>query len=223
MRRIVKVVLARLHLLNLARRLLRRDEPHGHALLVRLLPAALRSAGRGYLIEVGSTREKLPGQGSTVVLARLARNLGVHFITIDMDPTNTEQARLDLRNFHGAQAINAKGEDFLASFRGPIVAAYLDAFDIDHGEHSEYRIDRYRRYLSTEITNAACAEMHLACAQALVDRVVPGGLVVIDDTWADGDGFAGKGSAAVPVLLENGFTIVARTPTAFALQRIGVV
>ncbi|HUG30650.1 MAG TPA: hypothetical protein VMQ65_09095 [Candidatus Limnocylindria bacterium] len=192
--------------------------PHGHGLMESLLPEVASRARRGSLVEIGSTREKLPGQGSTVVLAGLAAKLGLPFITVDMDPANTEQAQADLTDYPGAQALTARGEEFIATFGGPIVAAYLDAFDIQHGKHSAYRIDRYRRFLGTEITNAASSEMHLACAEALIPRLVPGGLVVIDDTWSEDDGYAGKGSTAVPALLQRGFTIIGRTRTAIALQ-----
>jgi len=218
-RGVVKSILARVGLLSAARRVVGRDDSHGHSLLLRLLPTAVTPGSEGYFIEVGTTREKLPGQGSTVVLAELAQRLGLTFVTVDMDPANTEQARVDLRNFPSAKAVTAKGEDFLAESRAPIVAAYLDAFDIDHGAHSEYRIDRYRRYLSTEITNDAAQQMHLACAEALISRVVPGGVIVIDDTWSRGGSFAGKGATAVPLLLHSGYTIIGRTKTAIALQR----
>ena len=99
------------------------------------------------------------------------------------------------------------------------MAAYLDAFDIAHGRHSQYRRDRYREILSTEITDEGAHEMHRACAEALVTRIVPGGLVVIDDTWRDRDGYHGKGATAVPLLLQRGFRIVGRTRTAVGLRR----
>ena len=218
-RRFAIAFLSRLGLLTPARRILRRDESHGHSLLLRLLPAAVARGAEGYLVEVGTTREKLPGQGSTVVLAKLAEGLGLKFVTVDMDPANTEQARIDLAGFPSASAVTAKGEEFLADTRERIAAAYLDAFDIDHGEHSQYRIDRYRQYMAAEITNEAAHQMHLACAEALIPRVVPGGIVVIDDTWREGGGFAGKGATAVPLLLRTGYSIIGRTKTAIALQR----
>lgn len=192
---------------------------HGHTLLERRLPKLAASAPRGHIVEIGSTREKRPGQESTMALAALADRLGMPFVTVDMDPVNTEQARADLAAFANARAVTAKGEDFLASFDKPVLAAYLDAFDIQHGEHPEYRAERYRELLGTEITNEGASAMHLACAQALRTRVVPGGLVVIDDTWPTEDGWEGKGSAAVPALLSSGFKVIARTRTAVALKR----
>jgi len=196
-------------------------QPHGHELMARLLPGVAREVARGHVIEIGSTREKLPGQGSTVVLAGMAQRLGLPFVTVDMDPANTEQAKADLAGFPGAEALTAKGEEYLASFDGPITAAYLDAFDIQHGMHSDARVERYRQHLGTEITNAAAAAMHLEAARALQPRLVPGGLVVIDDTWPDGAGYAGKGSDAVPELVANGFTIVDSTESAIALRAPG--
>ena len=195
--------------------------PHGHALVERLLPGIAPLVRRGSLIEVGTTREKMPGQGSTVILAALATELGLPFITVDMDPANTEQAQADLVPYPGARAVTARGEDFLATFNGPIVAVYLDAFDIQHGKHSEYRVERYRQFLGVDITNEAASEMHLACVLALLPRLVPGGLVVIDDTWLEDGGYAGKGGTAVPALLEHGFTIVDQTSTAIALRSPG--
>lgn len=195
---------------------------HGHSLVAKLLPEVTRTVPHGYLIEIGTTREKLPGQGSTVLLAKLAGRLGLPFVTVDMDPANTDQARRDLASASGvsdATAVTARGEEFLASFGKPIVAAYLDAFDIQHGKHSAYREERYRTFLGTDITNDAASAMHLACAQALLTRVVPGGLVVIDDTWREGDGFGGKGRDAVPALLAGDFHIVREARTAIALQR----
>jgi hypothetical protein len=211
-------ILGRLHMLEPARRLLGRSTEHGHSLLIRLLDT-MSGPIDGYLVEVGSTREKIPGQGSTVLLAGAAAKRGMPFITVDMDPANTDQASRDLSGYEGASAVNAKGEDFLAAFDGPIAAVYLDAFDLDHGHHSQYRLDRYRRYLGTDVTNEACAQMHLDCARALVARLVPGGLVVIDDTWPQGAGFAGKGATAVPYLLTHGFEIALRSRTAVGLRR----
>ena len=192
--------------------------PHGHALVERLLPGIAARVSRGTVIEVGTTREKVPGQGSTVLLAAMAAKLGLPFVTVDMDPANTEQAKADLAPFPGAQAVTGKGEEYLAAFTKPVIAAYLDAFDIQHGKHSAYREARYRRFLGVEISNEAASEMHLACAEALVRRLVPGGLIVIDDTWLESGEYAGKGSSAVPALLRRGFTIVDQTETAIALQ-----
>jgi hypothetical protein len=61
--------------------------------------------------------------------------------------------------------------------------------------------------------------MHRACAEALIPKLVDGGLVVIDDTWHEGNGYAGKGATAVSLLLQHGFHMAGSTRTAIALQR----
>jgi hypothetical protein len=192
---------------------------HGHSLLAELLPAFAGRLGPGYIVEIGSTREKFDTQGSTVVLATLAAGLHRPFITVDMDPANTAQAAIDIADIPNARAVTARGEDFLAAFTEPIAAAYLDAFDIQHGRHSANRTNRYRELMGVEITNERAAAMHLACAQALMPRLLTGGIVVIDDTWRARSRYAGKGRDAVPALLRAGFRVAGRTRTSIALQK----
>ena len=44
--------------------------------------------------------------------------------------------------------------------------------------------------------------------------------VELDDTWTDEEGrYAGKGKLAAPLLLENGFSVVAKTRRTLALRR----
>jgi hypothetical protein len=43
---------------------------------------------------------------------------------------------------------------------------------------------------------------------------------VIDDTWTDADGmYLGKGKLAVPLLLDSGFEVIAKTRMTIALRR----
>lgn len=199
---------------------------HGHAVLLALLvgqaagdPAALR--GRT-VVEVGSTRERDPAQGSTEKLAIFTALTGMRFVTVDMDPESTNRAQRIFRFLNpSARAVTERGEDYLAESPDRPDFVYLDAFDFDHGRHSEYRKGRYRSLLHTEISDEECWRMHELCAEALVDRMNIGGLVVIDDTWTDEDGaLSGKGKLAVPLLLRNGFEVVATAPRAVALKRV---
>jgi len=207
--------------------LLRQPEiEHGHALLMAVLADEER-AQPGLLfdktlIEIGTTRERDPIQKSTEKLAIFTAMTGMRFITVDVDPLNTEHAEKTLRYLNPvAQATTAKGEDYLALHPGSLDFIYLDAFDFDHGNHSEQRQERYKALLRTEINDLACWRMHEACAEIIVARMRQGGIVVLDDTWADVDGgYAGKGKLAIPLLLERGFEIVAKNRTAIALKRL---
>lgn len=198
---------------------------HGHTVLLAALADAERAApglldGKT-LIEVGTTRERILNQGSTEKLAIFTGLVGMGFITVDMDPDNTAHAQKILPYLNPmAKAVTAKGEDFLADYDGSIDFVYLDAFDFEHGKHSEHRREQYRKHLGTDISDEACWRMHEICAEILVKRMQPGGIVALDDTWTDEDGnYQGKGKLAMSLLLESGFEIIVRTPMAVALKR----
>lgn len=185
---------------------------HGHALLIHALSTSAPPAiqRKRTMVEIGTTREIVQGQGSTQKLAELCEAQGIAFITVDMDPRNTRNAqRMFAREGYDFQAVTAKGEEFLAEFDGVIDYLFLDAYDFDHGEHSEIRQARYEKYLGARILEAQCHKMHLECAEAVLTKMDPDGLICFDDTWTDADGqWLAKGTTAMPFLLENGFALL---------------
>lgn len=198
---------------------------HGHALLMKTMAAReVQSPGtlRGKtLTEIGTTREHMLSQGSTGKLAIFTGLLGMNFTTVDMDPANTKAAASFISYLNPeARALTAKGEDYLAAHEGRLDYVYLDAFDFYHDRHSIERQSRYREFLGTDINDAACWEMHRLCADAVIAKMEPGGLVALDDTWTGADGsYAGKGKLAVPLLLQHDFGIVAASQTTIVLER----
>lgn len=183
---------------------------HGQELLINWLSERNLSGNQAKtLIEIGSTRENLPGQGSTEKLARLCKSHGMHFVTVDMNPLLIERAVELLAGIDsGFLAICAKGEEYLSSCSREIDFVFLDAYDYDHGYHSQERQAAYERHLGKRINNEDCHLMHLECAKALLDKLSDAGLICFDDTWKTGGAWQGKGTLAVPYLLENGFLIV---------------
>jgi hypothetical protein len=139
-----------------------------------------------------------------------------------MDPENIKRAKALLAHINpGAHAVADKGEDFLKVHSGSIDIVYLDAFDFDHGKHSEARQAAYERNLGTRISDKACWDMHENCARTLVRRMDVGGIIALDDTWKDENGaYHGKGRTAMPLLLENGFEIMAETDMTICLRRV---
>jgi predicted O-methyltransferase YrrM len=161
------------------------------------------------LIEIGTTREDVPSQGSTLKLANFCKAHELHFITVDMDPRNTKLAISDLDKVDKSfQAINQKGEDFLRDYNDPMDFIFLDAYDFDHGKHSEERQTRYKKYLGERISETACHQMHLECARQVQRKISPFGVVCFDDTWFKEGKWQAKGTLAVPYLLENNYWIV---------------
>jgi hypothetical protein len=187
------------------------DKGHGHEVLLSFLSAnagAIREAKGGgppVLIEIGTTRESASGQGSTRRLMEFCRKEGFHFITVDMDSANAEMAALMFReNGVPFEAVHSKGEDFLAAMEGSIDCVFLDAYDFDHGRHSELRQSRYEKFLGARISDADCHRMHLDCAKAVAARMMPWTVVCMDDTWLEDGRWVAKGALAMPFLLNEG-------------------
>lgn len=205
-------------------RKLRPPVEHGHKMLIDIIRQDYQAGAwqpwTKQLIEIGATREMLPGQGSTAHLASVCNRLHIDFTTVDMDPDNVTRAKHTLARSNGRfAAVCSKGEDFLANFSGTIDYLYLDAFDFLHPHHSEERKRAYQAHLDTEITNEACWKMHLDCAMAIVPLTPPGAIVVVDDAWSSEAGWGGKGTTAIPYLLDHGFKLVAVDKNSVALRR----
>ncbi|NIY73841.1 hypothetical protein HCZ30_15530 [Marivivens donghaensis] len=197
---------------------------HGHALLMthwQTNPPADIGRKRK-LIEIGTTREEVPGQGSTRKLAEVCKNLGLDFVTVDMDPRNGREAQQMFdRMGYDFKAVTSKGEDFLAAYDGEIDFVFLDAYDFDHGMHSEIRQSRYEKFLGARIDEEACHKMHLDCAESLITKLAPDGLICFDDTWQDENGnWTAKGTTAMPFLLANGFEVIRKENKAALLKRV---
>lgn len=197
---------------------------HGHSLLLDHLQKHSATSDlprRKVMIEIGTTREDVAGQGSTEKLALRCAELGIHFITVDMDSQNTVMARRMFRR-HGlpCEAVTARGEDFLAQWDGPIDYCFLDAYDFDHGNHTELRQSRYEAFLGNRIDDEACHKMHYDCTVSLIAKLAPDGIICFDDTWTDDAGrWTAKGTTAMPLLLDNGFKLLEARNRAALLAR----
>lgn len=199
---------------------------HGHTVLLEHLKKSVGDikqlcvGRRPLLLEVGTTREDVPGQGSTLKLAGFCAGAGFHFITVDMDPVNAESVLKALKALSpDFESITAKGEDYLAEGDQPLDAVFLDAYDFDHGKHSALRQARYRKYLGAAIDERQCHQMHLDCAAHVARRLSPHGVVCIDDTWLDNGKWTAKGTLAVPYLLDHGFHILEARNRAVLMAR----
>lgn len=199
---------------------------HGHDLLLAYLQSRRDQIKpttdvKPTLIEIGTTRENLPGQGSTRKIAQFCKNCGLHFITVDMDPHNTRMAaKMFLEMGVEFEAITMKGEDYLKDVPKTLDYVFLDAYDFDHGGHSELRQSRYQKFLGSPIDEIACHQMHLDCAKQVVGKLALHGVVCFDDTWLVDGKWVAKGTTAMPYLLKNGFKVVDARNHAALLVRV---
>lgn len=200
----------------------KKKQSHGHHLLINYLSNLSKKYCKNkVLVEIGTTREQLPGQGSTKELMEICQSLEINFITVDMDPNNTLYAKKIFdQNGYNFQAINSTGEEYLQSTSKTIDFIFLDAYDFEHFNHSNLRQERYIKYLGSKINEEKCHKMHLECAKALVKTLAHDGIICIDDTWKNKlDEWQAKGKLAVPFLLENGFEIVNHENKSILLKR----
>lgn len=199
---------------------------HGHDLLLDYVKKNVgeykKSLGerKPVLIEIGTTRENVPGQGSTRKIAEFCHRNGLEFITVDMDPHNTRMAKemFDRLGFK-CQAVTAKGEDYLRAYQGNFDFIFLDAYDFDHGGHSQLRQSRYEKFLGAPIDDTACHQMHLDCAQSVKVKLADGGIVCVDDTWLENGAWTAKGTLAMPYLIDQGFVVLEARNRAALLAR----
>lgn len=163
-------------------------------------------------VEIGGER----GEGSTSYLSAYCDFIGVPFYSVDIDPHHERTQRGD-------------GETFLRGLLEPVAFCYLDNFDYVFAsiEGKPWVDDQRARYaeFGLEMNNRASEIAHLRQAQALHVIAIPGCLVVIDDTWADLDGYHGKGARAVPWLIRHGWHVERADGDQwdgyFALRRFG--
>lgn len=200
-----------------------KQQQHGHDLLIDYIEKNVQdneSQGK-VLVEIGTTRESIPGQGSTMQLAKLCKRKGIKFITVDMDPHNTRWAnfistKLDLN----IEAITKKGEDYLRDDIEEFDFVFLDAYDFDHGKHSELRQSRYKENLGHKIDENECHIMHLNCVKSVVKKLKKYGVICVDDTWKDEDSnWTAKGTLAIPYLQKKGFKILIQRNNAIMLSK----
>jgi len=188
---------------------------HGHAEFIRIcrerLPELLSNwdGEKPWVVEVGCSREIIEGQNSTAQLLAIANELSLPFAGIDLDQDNIAALKRDYGGL-GTQWIAGKGEDELVSWHHPIAACYLDAYDFWHTSHSDLRQESYLRNYGAQINDQECHQMHIQAAQQAT-RIIPiGGVLGLDDTWFENDQWAGKGTLALPWLLEHGWQLISQ-------------
>jgi hypothetical protein len=197
---------------------------HGHNLLINYIEKYIpeNTISDKILIEIGTTRENIPMQGSTMEIARLCNKKNISFTTVDMDKNNTTWAKAISSISHlELTATTEKGEEFLQNSIDEFDFIFLDAYDFDHGKHSLTRQKKYMQTLGAKINEEDCHLMHLKCAKSIVTKLRKDGVVCIDDTWKDKEGnWVAKGTLAVPYLLKNNFKIIEEKNRAVLLKRI---
>jgi hypothetical protein len=163
---------------------------------------------KGSIVEIGSSR---PGDSqSTEYLHKLAQQLGVDFVTVDIDKKQIEDLVAQ-----GIPAVCQKGEDFLSTYDKPISIVYLDNFDWNWRPLSPEKwtldqIDEYQEKHNITMTNLMSQAAHVVQSVLLEPKTTANSIIIIDDTWFFNawDIYNGKGGAAVPYLVAKGYSVL---------------
>lgn len=158
------------------------DRGRTFAAFFRALPA-----GPLRVVETGCQRQEDDvgaGMSTSLIGQFLAeRGDGSRLISLDLDEAHRALAR---RVCPSAEVVHTDSRVWLRENREPIDGLYLDSCDTWVPEYQD-----------------VCLE------EAQLAALAPGAVVLIDDTWATGDGWAGKGGKAVPWLIGEGWRVEA--------------
>lgn len=142
------------------------------------------------IVETGCIRseEDFDGAGFfTYVAGAFCALNGGRLYSVDLSEENVAFARKWTAQFgQSVKVSQCDSIDFLRSFRLPIDVLYLDSLDADQPGHAEH----------------CCHELDVA-----LPMLHEKSLIVIDDTPWSGGQWIGKGAAAVPRLLNEGWKI----------------
>lgn len=142
------------------------------------------------IVETGCIRAENDWAGagySTFILGLAAERFGGTMCSIDIDAVNIKYAAHVCKNIPAARFVCADSVAALAQIETPIDLLYLDSMD----------------------TYVAGHDVHgLKEAQVGAAKVSNSGMIVFDDTLNVDGKILGKGSLAIPWLLDNGWQIV---------------
>lgn len=167
----------------------------------------------GEYVEIGTSRQG--DDGSTIHIARWARERDHKVITVDMDPRNCQF--IMGKHLDNVTVLHTTGEQYLKNrvygIR-PISFLYLDNFDWNHhpDQTEDFVLDQQVRYaeLGYNMNNVNCQIAHLMQAELALHHMASRSVIACDDTpfnkwWGH---YSGKCGAAVPYLLGHGFDVL---------------
>lgn len=159
----------------------------------KFLDILSRKAGPVLMVETGCQRQvDDPGAGmsTTIFGTYLAdRNDGSRLISLDCDPAHVALARsLPVCELGTVEVVETDSRPWLRVWNGGLIdAAYLDSADCWVLGHQDVSLEEAMAVLP------------------LLSRDAP---LLADDTWREGDGFAGKGGKAIPYLQSQGWRVI---------------
>lgn len=164
----------------------------------------------GVFVEIGSDRY----EGSTKILANLAKHHGAKLISVDI--TNHAQERLQHR-VDNVEWVIQTGSMWAKDFRQSqtaIAVLYLDNFDYIYDVAGIHTQDIVQKQIADYnkrgivMNNVNCQVEHMKQLLALEGLFHPDTVIIFDDTYRLNDCWVGKCGPCVTYLLCQGYEIV---------------
>jgi len=162
----------------------------------------------GKVLEIGA------GNTSSRLLARVASTLNTSLVSVDPNP-RAHKKSADIENVH------TTGEEFLAQTDDQFFLVYMDGYD--WANHWEYpQVAAYKG-----CTKEESEKSHLEQIKLLLPRLTSPSFVLFDDTGIEDPNpltpeqimervseiqFYGKGATAIPLMIQNGFSVIGYSP-----------
>jgi len=148
----------------------------------------------GCVVETGTSHMAHSNGNSTIMLAEFAKQKGVEFYSVDINPKAIEIAKEIVGN-RKVNFVRADSKEWLASFNEPIALCYLDSLDYDYADPDPCQVHQLNEFMAVE------------------QKIVKGGALLLDDAALPGGGKCGRTAAHILqiggwILLNNEYQLL---------------
>lgn len=138
----------------------------------------IANTAQGCVVETGCSRGIQYDGNSTIMLAEFAKQKGVEFYSVDYDQNMLDIAAKIVGN-RKANFVRADSKEWLVSFDKPIALCYLDSFDYDYADPVPSQVHQLKEFVAVE------------------QKIVKGGVLLLDDAALPGGGKCGRTAAYI--------------------------
>ena len=172
----------------------------------KLAEISLGCSSQNIVVEIGSEN----GEGSSLWLHNWSKINGMEFYSVDVEHRMREKVHPEI-NWVVTDSGSNWCKNILPGLNKTIKVLYLDNFDwlwdpdnID--DHIKNQIEIYAKR-GVKLNRENCQEEHKRQVEYCLPYLDEQSVVIMDDTFYNNSSWDGKCATAIPLLLENGFTI----------------
>jgi hypothetical protein len=175
----------------------------------------------GIVVEIGSDRY----EGSTHVLAKLAKKCGTKLISVDVSNETQERLQHEFDNVEFVVESGSKWANKYVKLGINIAVLYLDNFDYLYDINDAKTDTRIKQQIASyarqgvEMNNVNCQVEHMQQLINLMPAFNPDTLIIFDDTYQLNGCWVGKCGPCVVYLLCHGYEVLEWTTDCGMIMR----